>query len=404
MTPVMLERLAPLVEVVVAAAVNGAGEGLAAAPVRVSQAKRHGNEGVWIDCEIGHGRPEPKQAAHGVGRGSPVEAALCSLPAFVEPGAQGRDGRCILFAFCPSEFFDRVEQGGCVAGRGKPASQCLQPIGETEKNGLRQPRPDQNQERAKSFQTLAIVVHDDVGDHGGRGGPGGEYLWRALQGNAANGDHRASDPRSPFADAGETLRLPGHHLQLGLVNGPERHVVWLGGQRVVELCEAMRADTELDAGRSDGVEVSAGEVSLAEMYEVGTEVDRLTPIVVDHELATLRRSHSKGSCDLSLERSRLRLLDAKLNELCALARDAGNPGGVGKYGIKRIEPARAQETRSILKKGVPATGVDGDAMSRGLISPASKPRRPASIAQAKACAIFTGSPALATAVLSSTAS
>ena len=41
-------------------------------------------------------------------------------------------------------------------------------------------------------------------------------------------------------------------------------------------------------------------------------------------------------------------------------------------------------------------------MSRGCIGPASKAARPASIACAKARAIATGSPALATAVLSST--
>ena len=140
------------------------------------------------------------------------------------------------------------------------------------------------------------------------------------------------------------------------------------------------------------------------MHEVRAEADRLTPVIVDDELTAMRRRKFERLRDLGLDRGGRRILDAKLDELCALACEPRDPGGVGKYGIERIEQARAQETRSILKNGVPATGVEGEAMSRGSISPASKPRRPASIARAKAFAIFTGSPALATAVFSSTAS
>src|SRR6476646_1227249 len=103
----------------------------------------------------------------------------------------------------------------------------------------------------------------------------------------------------------------------------------------------MRADTEFDAGRFDGVEVRDGEVSLTEMWEVGTEIDRLAPIVVDHELAAMGRCGGERLCDLGFDRVRWGTFDAKLNELCALASDASNRGGIGKNGIKRIEPARA---------------------------------------------------------------
>ena len=166
----------------------------------------------------------------------------------------------------------------------------------------------------------------------------------------------------------------------------------------------MRADADPDACGFDRGDVGADEIALAEMHEAGAKIDRLTPIVVDDELAAMGRRKFEGSRNLGLDRKRRHILDAKLDELRALARDAGDPGGVGKDGIERIERAAAQETRSILKNGVPATGVEGDAMSRGSISPASKPRRPASIARANACAIFTGSADFATAVLSSTAS
>src|SRR5262249_46641470 len=162
---------------------------------------------------------------------------------------------------------------------------------------------------------------------------------------------------------------------------------------------AMSADAQLDPRGLDGAEVRAGEVSLAEMHEFGAEIDGLAPIVIDHELAAKRFGGRERTLDLGRDRVRGRVLDAKLNEPCALVGDAGNPGGIGQDGVERIEPARAQETRSILKNGVPATGVDGEAMSRGGVSPASKPSRPASMARANACAIFTGLPALATAVL-----
>ena len=51
----------------------------------------------------------------------------------------------------------------------------------------------------------------------------------------------------------------------------------------------MGADAELDAGSFDGAEVGAGKVSLAEMHEVRAEADRFAPIVVNDELAAMRR-------------------------------------------------------------------------------------------------------------------
>ena len=52
----------------------------------------------------------------------------------------------------------------------------------------------------------------------------------------------------------------------------------------------MGADAELDAGGFDGAEIGAGKVLLAEMHEVRAEADRFAPIVVDDELAAMRRS------------------------------------------------------------------------------------------------------------------
>jgi hypothetical protein len=135
------------------------------------------------------------------------------------------------------------------------------------------------------------------------------------------------------------------------------------------------------------------------------------PVVINHELATTRCAKSNCVLDLSAKNFGSLILDAELHELDAGGHKPGKPLRVGNDGIEGIEAehgapkrSRRQEAWSILKNGVPATGVEGEAMSRGSINPASKASRPASIALANASAILAGSPALATAVFNSTAS
>src|SRR5262245_6040744 len=147
------------------------------------------------------------------------------------------------------------------------------------------------------------------------------------------------------------------------------------------------------------------------MNETRAGIDRLAPIVVDHELAAMCCAKSNCVLDLSAKNFGSFILDAELHELDAGGHKPGKPLGVGNDGIEGIEtehvapePSRGQEAWSILKHGVPATGVEGEAMSRASINPASKASRPASIAFANASAIWAGSPALATAVFNSTAS
>ena len=102
----------------------------------------------------------------------------------------------------------------------------------------------------------------------------------------------------------------------------------------------MRADADPDAGGFDGGDVGAGEILLAEMHEAGAEFDRLAPIVVDDERQPWADANSRARAISVLIRKRRHILDAKLDELRALARDAGDPGGVGKDGIERIESRR----------------------------------------------------------------
>ena len=97
------------------------------------------------------------------------------------------------------------------------------------------------------------------------------------------------------------------------------------------------------------------------MHEVRAKIDRFTPIVVDDELAAMGRRNSRLA-HLGLDRLRLDVLDAKLDEFAPWPR-CGRPRRRRKHGIERIELG-ALKTRSILKNGVPATGVDGDAITR----------------------------------------
>ena len=136
MAPMMLQRLAPLMEIFVVAGGKGLGKGFAAAAIGFAQALGNRAEIVGIDGKVGHGRPEREQAAHGVGGGAPIEAALCRLPAFLEPGAQGWDRRCLPFAFGLGEFVDGVEQGCGVTGRRKATGDGAKPLGEAVEDRL----------------------------------------------------------------------------------------------------------------------------------------------------------------------------------------------------------------------------------------------------------------------------
>ena len=67
------------------------------------------------------------------------------------------------------------------------------------------------------------------------------------------------------------------------------------------------------------------------------------------------------------------VLDAQLYQLDASREEACKPLALWNDGVERIELDHAtdQDAVSILKNGVPATGVEGEAMSRGSIIPAS---------------------------------
>jgi hypothetical protein len=133
------------------------------------------------------------------------------------------------------------------------------------------------------------------------------------------------------------------------------------------------------------------------MNEVAALLDRQPPVVVDHQLAAVLGADRLGRADLGSERCLVPVvLDAQLHQLDPKRHQPCQPVAAADDQVERIEPHE--------KTAWPITGVDGTAMSRGSSQPAAKAAWPASTAWAKAPAIATGSFALATAVLSSTAS
>ncbi len=154
-------------------------------------------------------------------------------------------------------------------------------------------------------------------------------------------------------------------------------------------------------------QVGGGEVLLAQVHEVGAGVERLAPVVVDDELAAVAPAGVHRHCDLAGDHLGRRVLDPELDGPDAQRQETGEPGRVRNDRVEHVEalePDQLAHRRYSLrsKNGVPATGVEGAAMSRVSISPASQPRRPASTAAANARAMRTGSAAVATAVLRST--
>src|SRR5262245_59724055 len=134
------------------------------------------------------------------------------------------------------------------------------------------------------------------------------------------------------------------------------------------------------------------------MDEVAAFIDRDLPVVVDDELRARHRTGGLGFHHLPADLVDRLVLDAELDQPRANRHQACHPAGIGNDRIEGIEHGYPASV------ALPSTGVDGTAMSRCSSGRARNAVRPASTASAKARAISTGSPASATAVLSSTAS
>ena len=65
--------------------------------------------------------------------------------------------------------------------------------------------------------------------------------------------------------------------------------------------------------------------------------DGFAPIVVDYELAPMRRAKCCGFLNLGADDARVLILDAKLHQSDALRQKAGEPIRVGDDGVEGIE-------------------------------------------------------------------
>src|SRR5690606_37304236 len=153
---------------------------------------------------------------------------------------------------------------------------------------------------------------------------------------------------------------------------------------------------DAQARAPDRGEVGLGEVLLAEVDPLRALVDRDPPVVVDHERGAMAAREREALADLGAQLGLGAVLDAQLHELDAQRQHAREPVGAVEDGI---EAGQCHE-----RNALPITGVEGTAMSRGSIGSARQASCPARAASAKASAIFTGSPARATAVLTRMAS
>src|SRR5690606_4994518 len=169
--------------------------------------------------------------------------------------------------------------------------------------------------------------------------------------------------------------------------------------------DTVGGNADLDPASLQRLHVGGRQILLAEMNIVGAQLECFAPVVVHNELAIMPDAHLHASRNLLPNILGGSVLDAQLNGADPKRHDAIEPSEVRHNWIEGIEPPTCSHGRPPKSKnGVPATGVDGWAISRISINPASSPVRPASIAAANALASCTGSPALATAVFSSTAS
>jgi hypothetical protein len=74
----------------------------------------------------------------------------------------------------------------------------------------------------------------------------------------------------------------------------------------------MRADSEPDAVGPDGCKIGGGQVLLAKVEVIGTEFDRLAPVVVDDQLAAMLRAYLQAFGDLVADALGRRIFEAQL--------------------------------------------------------------------------------------------
>src|ERR1700733_7702400 len=237
----------------------------------------------------------------------------------------------------------------------------------------------------------------DIRHHRGDVGAGCQNVRQPLERHSTDRHPRQRpDAAPPYADARQSLRRPRHHFEQRRINRAERHVVGSEPERAFELALVVRADAEPHAGAAQCHQVRAVELPLPQGDEIAAGLERCLPVIIDDQLRARRETAGARRNDLGTHHRGRLLLDAQLHQPYSERREPRDPGGAvdDRIDARQLHPRNA----------VPMSGVEGAAISRGSIGPASRAAAPASTARANAAAICTGSRACATAVLTSTAS
>ena len=129
----------------------------------------------------------------------------------------------------------------------------------------------------------------------------------------------------------------------------------------------MGGDPQQGTGAGNGGGVGAVQILLPEVDEIDALIERRLPMIVDHQLRAVAGAHGLGGGDLA-GHVLGRALETQLHQAQALRHQPGDHRRIGQDGIHARQPhVRPRRPRSAM----PSTGVEGAAMSRGGISPAS---------------------------------
>ena len=238
---------------------------------------------------------------------------------------------------------------------------------------LIRPTPDLRPGQPLPHAGFGIGMRKEIGNHGDAVGAGaGTPSARSgvMPPIATSG--RLPMRGLPFGNARQALRRPLHGLEAGLVDGPQRDVVGTAASAISSssgLCvlTPSRTPLALMAARR------RRQVLLAQMHVVGAQRQGLAPVVVDDQLAAVARRSSPGCRRSRGGCARAGHPSGAAGWCDAERHEALQPGEVGHDRIEQVEAVgrHGRHDRSRSKNGVPATGVEGAAMSRISIRPAS---------------------------------
>ena len=125
-------------------------------------------------------------------------------------------------------------------------------------------------------------------------------------------------------------------------------------------------------GAGDGGGVGPVQILLPQMDEIGALIQHRLPVVVDHKLRAVPGTDRQRRRDLRGNVARI-TLEAQLHQSHPHGDQLGDHRGIGKHRVKARQDYASSPNPNPPnpRSAMPNTGVEGSAMSRGGISPAS---------------------------------